>query len=166
MGYGLGDDSPGVMGVVVPAQGVGEACEATRAIIARTAGTPFSGLDVGGSHSDTGEVEKRQEGPVEPRIREAMPVDEAAHRHALHVMAVNASGSVDREYASRAYLAMRDVFDDVRFRHGRKSTKQALLKLLASIEAEEAEERRAEKAARHEAAKRTGKFAELVGKPK
>lgn len=95
----------------------------------------------------------------------ATPVlDEAAHRHALHVMAVNASGSVDREYASRAYLALRDVFDDVRFRHGRKSTKQALLKLLASIEAEEAEERKAEKAARHEAAARTGKYAELVGK--
>lgn len=78
MGYGLGDDSPGVMGVVVPAQGVGEACEATRAIIARTAGTPFSGLDVGGSHSDTGEVEKRQEGPVEPRIREAVAKDTPA----------------------------------------------------------------------------------------
>lgn len=90
--------------------------------------------------------------------------DEAAHRHALHVMAVNASGSVDREYATRAYLALRDVFDDVRFRHGRKSTKQALLKLMAIIESEEAEERRAEKAARHEAAKRTGQYAELVGK--
>ena len=56
------------------------------------------------------------------------------------------------------------MFDDVRFRHGRKSTKQALLKLIASIEAEEAEERKAEKAARHEAAKRTGQYAQLVGK--
>lgn len=163
MGYGLGDDAPGV---TVGESHIGEACEATRAIIGKTAGAAFSGLADGGSHLDTGSTEKRQEGPVEPRIREALAVDEAAHRHALHVMAVNATGDIEREYASRAYLALRDVFDDVRFRHGRKSTKQALLKLLASIEGEEAEERRAEKAARHEAAARTGKYAELVGKPK
>lgn len=163
--HGLVDTERNYVVKFAPAP-VRDACEATRAIIGKTAGAAITGLEAGGSHLDTGGTEKRQEGPEEPRIREALPVDEAAHRHALHVMAVNASGSVDREYASRAYLALRDTFDDVRFRHGRKSTKQALLKLMASIEAEETEERRAEKAARHEAAKRTGQYAELVGKTK
>lgn len=81
MGYGLGDDTPDdmpspVIGFVAPA--TGEACEATRTIIGKTAGAAFTGLATGGSHSDTGSTEKRQEGPVEPRIRETLPRDTPA----------------------------------------------------------------------------------------
>lgn len=147
MGYGIGDDAPS------GESHIGEACLICARWICEH---PI------GARPTREACEATQ--AIIAATQATAPVDEAAHRHALHVMAVNASGSVDREYASRAYLALRDVFDDVRFRHGRKSTKQALLKLMASIEAEETEERRAEKAARHEAAARTGKFAELVAK--
>jgi hypothetical protein len=162
MGYGLGYDAPVNATGMTTASGTAEACEATQAIIAKTAGAAFTGLATGGSHSAPAEHENWHHGQEAGSIRDASA--EEAARQALHVMAVNASGEVEREYFTRAYLALRDVFDDVRFRHGRKSTKQALLKLMAIIEAEEAEERKAEKAARHEAAKRTGQFAELVGK--
>lgn len=77
MGYGIWREAPGSADLTT-ASGTGEACEATRAIIGNTAGVAFSGLDVGGSHFDPGEVEKRQEGPVEPRIREGVAKDAPA----------------------------------------------------------------------------------------
>jgi hypothetical protein len=75
MGYGIGDDLEPGEGL---ASATGKACEATRAIIGKTAGAAITGLVDGGSHLDTGSTEKRQEGPVEPRIREVLPRDTPA----------------------------------------------------------------------------------------